>query len=104
MTAGAALPGASAAQAATVTRQGFFTQDDQLLAIGVVLTATDTLTVTRFSCGGLAAPVGGIAGGGFAPVLALFDGASNLLQVAAGSANVCGAASNGAQDPISGFC
>jgi len=100
----AGLLGASAAQAGTGSWQGTFTQDDQLLAIGLDLTATDTLTVTTFSYGGLAASGGGIAAGGFAPVLALFDGAGNLLQVATGSANTCGGAGSGAQDPTSGFC
>jgi len=98
------LLSASAAQAGSGFWQGLFTQDDQLLSIGLDLTAVDTLTVTTFSYGGWAAPGGGIAAGGFAPVLALFDGASNLLQIAAGSANACGGADNGAMDPSSGFC
>ena len=100
----AGLLGAGTAQAGSGSWQGVFTQDDQLLSIGLDLTATDTLTVTTFSYGGLAAPGGGTAAGGFAPVLALFDGASNLLQVAAGSANACGGAGSGAQDPTSKFC
>jgi hypothetical protein len=100
----AGLVGASTAQAGTGSWQGQFTQDDQLLSIGLILTATDTLTVTTFSYGGLAAPSSGIAAGGFAPVLALFDGASKLLQLAAGSANSCGGAGSGARDPTSGFC
>ena len=52
----------------------------------------DTLTVATFACGGLAASGGGIAAGGFATRLALFDGANNPLQPAAGSAHTCGGA------------
>ena len=100
----AGLMATSVAQAGTGAWQGTFTQDDQWLAIGLDLTATDTLSITTFSYGGLAAPSSGIAAGGFAPVLALFDGASNLLQLAAGSANACGVAGSGDQDPSSGFC
>lgn len=95
------LLAAGSAGAGTVLVDGQFTQDDALFSFGFDLVQDDVFTATTFSYGGSAAH--GIAPGGFAPVLALFQDGFGLLQLAVGSTNTCGSGS-GSPDPVSTFC
>lgn len=92
---------AGPAVAATLHVGGQFTRDDDLFSVSFDLVQGDVLTATTSSYGG--SVPGGVAAGGFAPVLALFQDGFGLLQIARGSANVCGSGP-GAADPTSGFC
>lgn len=95
--------GLGVAQAGTQSFQGQFSQDDELFATTVWLSADDVLSVQSFSfAGGLNAQGSSIAAGGFAPVLALFVEGGELLQLARGSSHACGDPSS--PDPASGFC
>jgi hypothetical protein len=75
---------AGAAQAGSLWVQGDFSNDDDLWVASFDLVQDDTLSVTTFSYGG--DPGRGIPGGGFAPVLTLFQDGYGLLQVAQGNA------------------
>ena len=86
---------AGAAQAGSLLVEGTFTNDDDLWIASFDLVQADTLSVTTFSYVG--DPDRGIPGGGFAPVLTLFQDGYGLLQVAQGNA----ACSPG---PSGGFC
>ncbi len=97
----AALPSASA-QGTSYT--GNFTDDDAQFSLSFSFAATDTLIARTLSYGGGFNGLGqGVAAGGFAPVLSLFDEAGLLLASAAGSANLCSTSATAA-DPASGFC
>jgi hypothetical protein len=87
--------GAGAARAGSLLVNGTFINDDDLWAASFDLLQADTLSVTTFSYVG--DPARGIAGGGFAPVLTLFQDGYGLLQVVQGNA----ACSPG---PSGGFC
>ena len=75
---------AGAAQAGSLLVEGTFTNDDDLWIASFDLVQADTLSVTTFSYVG--DPDRGIPGGGFAPVLTLFQDGYGLLQVAQGNA------------------
>ena len=75
---------AGAAQAGSLLVEGDFSNDDDLWVASFDLVQFDTLSVTTFSYVG--DPGRGIPGGGFAPVLTLFQDGYGLLQVAQGNA------------------
>lgn len=92
------------AHAATASYAGSFTDDDELFSFPLILSVSQVLNAHTLSYGGgLNGQGAAVAAGGFAPVLALFDGSGLLLQSAAGSATVCDG-SGGGVDPASGFC
>ena len=85
---------ASATQAAVVNLSGVFTADDEQARIELKLPGPGPLRVASTSW----------ALSGFAPVLALFDNAGQLLQLDSGSSHVCGAPGSGPADFSTGFC
>lgn len=91
-TLAAVLALGSHADAAPVTHQGNFFQDDQHFELDIHLDATSRLSARTASW----------ALGSFAPVLSLF-GANGLVERAVGSSNNCDAGS-GAADPMTGLC
>lgn len=96
---------APAATAGTWSASGSFTRDDALAQFTLDLPSADVLSVRSWSyAGGINAAGEAVAGGGFAPVLALFDAQGWLLQLAhgSGSENVCSVLGSAA--PASGFC
>lgn len=99
-----ALVAAPGARAGTVSYSGSFSDDDERYSLGLSFAVAQTLSARTFSYGGgVNGGAVAIVAGGFAPVLSLFDAAGLLLQVASGSAAVCGSGV-GAVDPLSGFC
>lgn len=80
----ACLLSPAAALAGTQWAEGSFTGDDELWSVSFDLVQHDTLSVTTFSYAG--SPDRGVAAGGFAPVLTLFQDGVGLLQVAQGNA------------------
>ncbi len=80
------------AQAAVTT--GTFSDDDERLNWNVHLIDSTFLY----------AGTSGWAGGGFAPVLSLFDGAGLLLALDVGSAHTCVDPGAGPPDAATGFC
>ena len=92
------------AHAAALFFNGSFVDDDLQFSASLTLSAADTLAVRSFSyAGGSSASGVAVAGGGFAPVFSLFDGAGLLLQRDAGSGHST-AACIGNVDAASGFC
>lgn len=83
---------ATPAQAAVIT--GSYSGDDEQLQVGVQLGAAGFLHATT----------SGWAGGGFAPVLSLFDGAGQLLLLDVGSTHICTDPGAGLPDAATGFC
>ncbi len=93
------------AAAGTWSVNGHFTHDDELAQFTLDLPAEDVLSVRSWSYGGGSNAAGqAIAGGGFAPVLALFDADGWLLQLAHGSGNENVCSVLGSTAPASGFC
>lgn len=83
------LAGTALAQAGVQLYEGSFDRDDELRRFGFVLQAETTLSVRSLSFAGGAAAGRVVSGGGFAPVLALFDEAGWLTQLDSGSAHAC---------------
>jgi hypothetical protein len=96
----------AAAGAATQFHHGSLSTDDQIVQIGVDLASDELFSVISLSWGGGISATGAVvAGGGFAPVLALFDGGGQLVQIDhGGGGHACGAAGSGAPDAVLGFC
>jgi hypothetical protein len=91
--AACALLGACAAHAATASFQGGLAADDGLAVFQLVLPAAGTLSVVTFSYqGGTNGQGALIPGGGFAPVLNLFDSAGVNVFGDIGSSHTCGGA------------
>ena len=80
----ACLLSPAAALAGTQWAEGAFTNDDELWSLSFDLVQGDTLSVTTFSYTGSLDR--GVAAGGFAPVLTLFQDGVGLLRVAQGNA------------------
>ena len=100
----AAALACGAASASTVSLQGSFQDDDELLVIHFKLDQAEQVSASSFSFGGgLNAAGQTIASGGFAPVLTLFLQGFGPLVLARGSSRTCGVGSGNA-DPTSGFC
>ena len=96
----ALLLNAGAAVAGTQWVDGSFTNDDDLWRASFDLVQADTLSVTTYAYAGSASR--GVAAGGFAPVLTLFEASAGLLQVAQGNAACSNAGAPGS--PQVGFC
>jgi hypothetical protein len=92
----------SPAGASSISRQGIFTSDDNIVVIGFSLLSPDTVILQTLSFSGGAGVSGSVASGGFSPVLSLFDSNGDLLAVdAGGSVPNCGSRNI---DPESGYC
>lgn len=85
-----ALAGSSA-HALVFSFQGSFNTDDQRAIYTFSLAAAGNVSAATFSYNGGTNGNGAVVtNGGFAPVLALFDGAGNQVAGNVGSANTCG--------------
>ncbi len=86
---GACWAGGSAAQAGALLYSGEFNRDDALQRFDFELSSAASLSVRSLSFQGGWAGGQWVNGGGFAPVLALFDGAGWLSQLDLGSSRAC---------------
>lgn len=78
------------AQAASVSFQGDFTKDNDLVIFSFELAAPGDITALTFGhSGGLNGAGQTVPAGGFAPVLTLFDATGFEVQVNVGSSNTC---------------
>lgn len=83
------LAGSVLAQAGVQVYGGEFDRDDALRRFDFELQAPTTVSVRSLSFAGGAAAGQIVSGGGFAPVLALFDAAGWLTQLDSGSSHAC---------------
>jgi hypothetical protein len=96
--------GTQSADAANFSFTGNFTHDNdvQLLQFSIASATSVTLNTLSFA-GGTNAAGTPIAGGGFTPYLALFDGTGNMLNQTTGK-QPCGGGNPAAPDAATGAC
>ena len=97
----AALSAQSAAQAATQSLTGSFTQDDERASIAFNVAMDGDVVLQTWSFGGgINAAGASIAAGGFAPVLSIFTAGGDLIGLAQAGVADCGACNT---DAATGF-
>lgn len=95
---------APVSQAAPYSFSGQFLSDDDVVSFDLKMAGSGDFSVRTLGWGGGVNAVGqSISGGGFAPVVSLFDNSGALIHLIVGSSNVCGS-NSGAVDKNTGAC